>query len=91
MTFRALQVNKGDNGVAAQLVSLEDQDLMEGEVTVAVEYSTVNYKDALAVSGKAPIVQVFPLIGGIDLAAASWRLPAPRSRPATRCWSMAGH
>jgi acrylyl-CoA reductase (NADPH) len=68
MTFRALQVNKGDNGVAAQLVTLEDHDLMEGEVTVAVEYSTVNYKDALAVSGKAPIVQVFPLIGGIDLA-----------------------
>jgi acrylyl-CoA reductase (NADPH) len=68
MAFKALQVNKGDNGVAAQMVTLEDHDLMEGEVTVAVEYSTVNYKDALAISGKAPIVQVFPLVGGIDLA-----------------------
>ncbi|SEM56684.1 acrylyl-CoA reductase (NADPH) [Pseudoxanthomonas sp. GM95] len=68
MAFKALQVTKTDAGLAPTLVTLEDRDLMEGDVTVAVEYSTVNYKDALALSGKSPVVQVFPLIGGIDLA-----------------------
>jgi acrylyl-CoA reductase (NADPH) len=41
---------------------------MEGDVTVAVEHSTVNYKDGLAITGKAPIIRKFPLIPGIDLA-----------------------
>ncbi|WDS35544.1 MDR family oxidoreductase [Pseudoxanthomonas sp.] len=68
MAFKALQVTRTEHGFAPELVSLEDSDLMDGEVTVAVDYSTVNYKDALALSGKAPVVQVFPLIGGIDLA-----------------------
>jgi acrylyl-CoA reductase (NADPH) len=45
-----------------------DADLMEGDVTVAVEHSTVNYKDGLAITGKAPIIRKFPLIPGIDLA-----------------------
>ncbi|RZZ82662.1 MDR family oxidoreductase [Pseudoxanthomonas winnipegensis] len=68
MAFKALLVNKRDGAVQPELVMLEDGDLMEGDVTVAVEYSTVNYKDALAVTGRAPIMQVFPLIAGIDLA-----------------------
>jgi len=68
MAFKALQITQAAGGLATNLVTLEDSDLMEGDVIVAVEYSTVNYKDALALSGKAPIVQAFPLIGGIDLA-----------------------
>jgi acrylyl-CoA reductase (NADPH) len=68
MTFKALQVTKTERGLATTLTTLEDSDLMEGDVTIAVEYSTVNYKDAIALSGRAPVVQVFPLIGGIDLA-----------------------
>jgi acrylyl-CoA reductase (NADPH) len=66
--FRAIRVSKGDGGQTVELASLSDADLMEGDVTVDVEYSTVNYKDALALTGKAPIIRAFPLIPGIDFA-----------------------
>ena len=66
--FRALLVTKdGDRQIVA-ITELTDADLMEGDVTVAVEHSTVNYKDGLAITGKAPIIRKFPLIPGIDLA-----------------------
>ena len=66
--FRALLVTKdGDRQIVA-VTELTDADLMEGDVTVAVEHSTVNYKDGLAITGKAPIIRKFPLIPGIDLA-----------------------
>jgi acrylyl-CoA reductase (NADPH) len=64
--FRAIRVSKSDSGQKAELVELNESDLMDGDVTVAVDYSTVNYKDGLALTGKAPIVRVFPLIPGID-------------------------
>lgn len=67
-TFRALRVSKGDAGLKADFVNLTESDLMEGDVTVAVDYSTVNYKDGLALTGKAPIIRSFPLIPGIDFA-----------------------
>jgi acrylyl-CoA reductase (NADPH) len=66
--FRAIRVSKTDDGQSVELASLTDADLMEGDVTVDVEYSTVNYKDALALTGKAPIIRKFPLIPGIDFA-----------------------
>lgn len=81
MAFKALQVNKVEGGVQPQLVTLEDSDLMEGDVTVAVEYSTVNYKDALALSGKGRILQAFPLIGGIDLAGSVVDSSNPNFKP----------
>lgn len=81
MAFKALQVNKVEGGVQPQLVTLEDSDLMEGDVTVAVEYSTVNYKDALALSGKGRIMQAFPLIGGIDLAGSVVDSSNPNFKP----------
>jgi acrylyl-CoA reductase (NADPH) len=52
----------------AELVELGLADLMEGDVTVAVSHSTINYKDGLAVTGKAPVLRRFPMIPGIDLA-----------------------
>lgn len=64
--FRALRVQKTDQGPKPEFVDLTEADLMEGDVTVAVEYSTVNYKDGLALTGKAPIVRNWPLIPGID-------------------------
>lgn len=64
--FRAIRVSKSDSGQKAELVELNESDLMDGDVTVAVDYSTVNYKDGLALTGKAPVVRVFPLIPGID-------------------------
>ena len=66
--FRALLVTKDGNRQSVAVTELTDADLMEGDVTVAVEHSTVNYKDGLAITGKAPIIRKFPLIPGIDLA-----------------------
>ena len=51
-----------------RLTDFDDKDLMDGDVTVRVEYSTVNYKDGLAVTGKAPVVRRFPMIAGVDFA-----------------------
>jgi acrylyl-CoA reductase (NADPH) len=66
--FRAIRVSKSDEGQIVELANLTDADLMDGDVTVDVEYSTVNYKDALALTGKAPIIRTYPLIPGIDFA-----------------------
>ncbi|RLK56168.1 acrylyl-CoA reductase (NADPH) [Stenotrophomonas rhizophila] len=68
MSFNALLATKTGDTIATGLVQLTEQDLMPGDVTVAVEYSTVNYKDALALSGRSPVIRTFPLIPGIDLA-----------------------
>ena len=67
-TFRALLVEKTDTGQAVHFADWTDADLMAGDVTVAVSHSTVNYKDGLAVTGKAPIIRTFPLVPGIDFA-----------------------
>jgi len=68
MTFKALLATKAEKTISTNVVDLNDQDLMPGDVTVAVEFSTVNYKDALAISGKSPVIRQFPLIPGIDFA-----------------------
>ncbi|HSV45748.1 MAG TPA: alcohol dehydrogenase catalytic domain-containing protein, partial [Ramlibacter sp.] len=68
MTFQALLATKSGKTVSTSIVKLHEQDLMPGDVTVAVDFSTVNYKDALAVTGRAEIIRQFPLIPGIDFA-----------------------
>ena len=67
-TFKALRLSKTDTGQEAHVVELTDADLMDGDVTVRVDHSTVNYKDGLAITGSAPIVRTWPLIPGIDFA-----------------------
>ncbi|HUF45521.1 MAG TPA: MDR family oxidoreductase [Aestuariivirgaceae bacterium] len=67
-SFRAIRVSKTEGGQSVELADLTEADLMEGDVTVDIEYSTVNYKDALALTAKAPIIRNFPLIPGIDFA-----------------------
>lgn len=67
-TFKAVVIEKADKGTAAALTDFDEADLMDGDVTVRVEYSTLNYKDGLALTGKAPVVRRFPMIAGIDLA-----------------------
>jgi len=67
MTLKALVTEKTADGVVTTLKEVGAADLGEGDVTVAVEYSTVNYKDGLALSG-GRIMQSFPMIGGIDFA-----------------------
>src|ERR1700693_5933444 len=66
--FKAIRIDKADKGTTTALVQFDEADLMEGDVTVAVEWSTLNYKDGLAVTGKAPVVRRFPMIAGIDFA-----------------------
>ena len=68
MSFRAILISKTDAGQTAALTRLEESDLMEGDVTVDVTHSSVNYKDGLNITGKAPIARRFPLIPGIDFA-----------------------
>ncbi len=67
-TFKAIRIDKDDQGYRAGLVQFDEKDLMEGDVTVAVSHSTVNYKDGLAITGKSPVVRRFPMIPGIDFA-----------------------
>jgi acrylyl-CoA reductase (NADPH) len=67
-TFKAIVIEKSDGGTKAALTDFDEANLMDGDVTVAVEYSTLNYKDGLAVTGKAPVVRRFPMIAGIDFA-----------------------
>ncbi|MCH2438428.1 MAG: oxidoreductase [Acidimicrobiales bacterium] len=66
--FRALMVDRPDDGFTCGIVELSDDDLPEGDVLVDVEYSTVNFKDGLAVTDSSPIVRNFPMVPGIDLA-----------------------
>jgi acrylyl-CoA reductase (NADPH) len=67
-TFKAIVITKSDGGTAAALTDFDENDLMEGDVTLRPEWSTVNYKDGLAVTGKAPVVRRFPMIAGVDAA-----------------------
>ena len=67
-TFRAIVIDKSAAGQDVRLAEFDENDLMEGDVTVAVDWSTVNYKDGLALTGKAPVVRRFPMIPGIDFA-----------------------
>ncbi|MDQ5888809.1 MAG: acrylyl-CoA reductase [Pseudomonadota bacterium] len=68
MDFRALQVDNGDSGYRADIKTLPISVLGEGGVLVKIAYSSLNYKDALAVTGKGKIIRQFPLIPGIDFA-----------------------
>jgi acrylyl-CoA reductase (NADPH) len=66
--FKAIVIEKTESGTKAALADFDEANLMDGDVTVGVEYSTINYKDGLAVTGKAPVVRRFPMIAGIDFA-----------------------
>jgi len=66
--FQAYQINKTETGQTCELTQLGDADLMDGDVTVKVEYSTLNYKDGLALTGKSSVVRTFPLTPGVDFA-----------------------
>jgi acrylyl-CoA reductase (NADPH) len=66
--FNAVVIEKTDGGTKAALTDFDEANLMDGDVTVRVEYSTLNYKDGLAITGKSPVVRRFPMIAGIDFA-----------------------
>lgn len=66
--FKAILVKKDDQGYRAELAELDEAGLPEGDVKVRVLYSTLNYKDGLAITGKGPVVRNFPMVPGIDFA-----------------------
>ncbi|GHE77700.1 acrylyl-CoA reductase (NADPH) [Thalassotalea profundi] len=65
--FKGVLIQKDDQGYRAEVQQINDNILPEGDVTVKVSHSTLNYKDALAITGKAPVVRSFPMVPGIDL------------------------
>ncbi|WP_048645492.1 MDR family oxidoreductase [Nitratireductor soli] len=76
--FQAVLISRDeDKNQSVDMVELTEDDLMEGDVTVAVEATTVNYKDGLAITGKAPVVRRFPLVPGIDFAGTVTRSSHP--------------
>jgi acrylyl-CoA reductase (NADPH) len=66
--FNGLLIEKDDQGYRASVTAIDESSLPEGDVQVRVDYSTLNYKDGLAITGKAPVVRSFPMVPGIDLA-----------------------
>ena len=83
-TFRAIRLFKTDGGQETRFVDLTEADLGDGDVTVRVEYSTVNYKDGLALTGKAPVVRVWPMTPGIDFAGVVEHSESPDYKPGDR-------
>ena len=79
--FKALVIDKDDAGYRAAVKDVDDSALPPGDVTVRVGWSTVNYKDGLALTGKAPVVRKFPLHAGIDFAGTVEASDDPRYRP----------
>jgi acrylyl-CoA reductase (NADPH) len=78
--IKAILINKHEGAYGARLADVNESELPEAPVTVRIEYSTVNYKDGLAITGKSPVVRKFPMVPGIDLAgvvetssSAAWR------------------
>lgn len=67
-SFKAIVIEKADKGQSVSLTQFDEANLMEGDVTVAVQWSTLNYKDGLAITGRSPVVRRFPMIPGIDFA-----------------------
>jgi acrylyl-CoA reductase (NADPH) len=65
--FNGILIEKNDNNYQAAVKSIDESILPEGDVTVNVSHSTLNYKDALAITGKSPVVRKFPMIPGVDL------------------------
>ncbi|HVV41736.1 MAG TPA: MDR family oxidoreductase [Nitrobacter sp.] len=91
-TFKAIRIDKADKGTTAALTQFDEADLMDGDVTVNVEWSTLNYKDGLAVTGKAPVVRRFPMIAGIDFAGTVAQSSHPSWKPGDKVvcngWGM---
>ena len=81
-TFKAIVITRGEDKVQSVAVGeLSDADLMDGDVTVRVEAATVNYKDGLAITGKAPVVRRFPMVPGIDFAGTVAESQHPEYQP----------
>ncbi|MFS2158892.1 MDR family oxidoreductase [Pseudomonas sp. Pseusp122] len=65
--FKGILIEKDDSGYHARLTDINEDSLPEGDVTLDVSYSTLNYKDGLAITGASPVVRSFPMVPGVDL------------------------
>jgi acrylyl-CoA reductase (NADPH) len=90
--FSAILITKTDAGQTVAVAEIDETDLPDGDVTVDVEYSTVNYKDGLAITGRSPVVKRFPMVPGVDLAGtvresrhANWK---PGDKVVLNCWGV---
>src|SRR5689334_25038161 len=79
--FTAIVTDKDESGYRSELRELSEHDLPEGDVTVRVDYSTLNYKDGLAITGKGPVVRSFPMVPGIDFAGVVEQSDHPEFKP----------
>lgn len=79
--FQGIVIDKTDGVYGAQLRSIDEAELPAGEVTVDVQYSTLNYKDGLAITGKSPVVRSFPMVPGIDLVGTVSASDSPEFKP----------
>jgi acrylyl-CoA reductase (NADPH) len=79
--FKALLASKDGDKISVHVTELSETDLMDGNVVVAIEHSTINYKDALALTGRSPIIRRWPLVPGIDFAGRVIRSEDPRYAP----------
>lgn len=84
MTFTALLVDKTDQGITRTITELDDSRLPDGNVTVKVEYSTLNYKDGLCLSGQGGLVRTYPHVPGIDFSGLVEQSDDPRFAPGDR-------
>ena len=85
LVFKAILIDKQDGAQSVRIVDLDDDKLPDDPVTVRVEYSTINYKDGLAITGKSPVVRKFPMVPGIDLRVSSRLRPANSGNRASAC------
>jgi acrylyl-CoA reductase (NADPH) len=79
--FNGILIDKDDTGYHARLTAIDEAQLPEGDVTVRVSHSTLNYKDALAITNKGPIVRSFPMVPGVDLAGTVAQSSNPDFKP----------
>ncbi len=79
--FKAIQIEKTDEGQKVALTELEESALPEGDVTIDVAYSTLNFKDGLAITGSSPVVRIWPIVPGIDLAGTVRTSENPQIKP----------
>ena len=84
--FNALIARQTEAGQSVALETLELTDLPDNDVLVRVDYSTINYKDGLALTGTAPIIRSYPLVPGIDLAGVSRAAAISAGKWATAWW-----
>ncbi|MBW8903000.1 MAG: oxidoreductase [Bradyrhizobium sp.] len=91
-TFKAIRIDKAEKGTTTAITWFDETELMEGDVTVGIEWSTLNYKDGLAVTGAAPVVRRFPMIAGIDFAGSVEQSSHPQWKPGDKVicngWGM---